>query len=87
MSRKESWARYDAKRKGKLDRLLKERERKRTGRLLRGKKIGRCAYCGWKVSTVWHHVTYVGTPPLVVELCHKCHRMQHPRPLPQGGTA
>jgi hypothetical protein len=75
ISRKKSWKRYDDKRKGTEERLKKERARS----AMRGvPKSGRCEYCNTPTSTVWHHTDY-NFPSEAVELCHKCHRAEHPR--------
>lgn len=75
-----SWKRYDDKRKGRGERLRKERHR---GVVRRSKlsKIGWCCSClKWNPPTVFHHVSY-DDPMNVIEVCYKCHRKLHPRKL------
>jgi hypothetical protein len=79
-SRIESWLRYDGKRSGTAHRRLIERARWHTRTL---RKRGRCEYCGRRGSTVWHHPDY-RCPHFVDEVCLRCHRAQHPRPVIGG---
>ena len=82
-ARKRSWLRHDRKRRGMPHRTACERARQRMGKV---PKTGRCEQCGALADTVWHHEDY-SLPKDAVELCFKCHRARHPRPLPQGGRA
>ena len=84
--------RYDLKRKGDPDRARKERAR---NKMRTTPKTGRCEHCNnyfFKADTkttpdtVWHHLDYDGQQRNCVELCHRCHRAQHPRRMPHGGT-
>lgn len=74
-ARRESWRRYDIKRKGTLDRLLKERARSAMRNV---PKSGQCEQCNEYKETVWHHTDY-SLPNEAIELCYRCHRGKHPR--------
>ena len=73
--RKASWRRYDLKRKSDPERLMKERARNAMRKV---PKSGWCEGCNKKKKTIWHHPDY-NFPREATELCHKCHRAEHPR--------
>lgn len=78
-ARRESWLRYDRKRRGTNHRLSLERAR---GVMRRVPKSGVCEECGASGVTVWHHENY-DRPRDAIELCHRCHRAKHSRPMPR----
>lgn len=81
--------RYDARRAGCPERLIKERHRGWVRRMVASGKLARtgtCAECGAAGATAFHHEEY-GRPEQVIELCARCHRQRHPRRMPQGGLA
>ena len=75
--------RYDIKRKSCPERRAKERARS----LARSKKReGWCQDCGEVRKTVLHHVTYEAHDSILKEVCHPCHRVYHPRKMPNGSV-
>lgn len=82
--------RYDAKRKATLHRGIRERARAIVrGMVRRGELVyaGFCRRCQKRRrKTLWHHPDY-SRPTWVEEVCYKCHRGLHPRPVYGGKVA
>lgn len=76
--------RYDERRRSSAMRACREIARSRMRKI---PKTGQCEKCWDEGKTVWHHLDCGGRSLNCVELCYTCHRAEHPRPMPQGGTA
>ena len=86
--------RYDLKRRGDANRKQKEAERALTRWMTRRGLLVKTGWCHSMdcqasidhspTKTVWHHLRYQLAKPDVIELCYKCHRKAHPRPMPNG---
>ena len=88
--------RYDAKRKGNQERKQRAAERAITRFLIRRGLLAKTGWCHsmecpgsinhTPTKTVFHHRRYTGRleEQYTLELCYKCHRKEHPRPMPNG---